>query len=64
MKSRVIDLRTTEVSADFSKRNTSRFFGYTLAVLLVVSGAAYTLWLDAGCVLQGAMTWHGKVCLE
>jgi len=28
-----------------------------------IAGIAYLIWLDHGCDLAGAMTWHGKICL-
>lgn len=37
---------------------------YTSLALVLVLGIAYLAYLDAGCSLNGVMTWHGKVCAE
>lgn len=30
---------------------------------LLALGISYLVWLDAGCELNGVMTWAGKVCI-
>lgn len=33
-------------------------------IIILALGLTYIVWLDAGCELSGAMTWHGKVCIN
>lgn len=37
---------------------------YVIFFTILALSFGYLLWLDSGCELSGAMTWHGKVCVE
>lgn len=37
---------------------------FQMFIALLLLGIGYVVWLDYGCELSGAMTWHGKVCVE
>lgn len=37
---------------------------FVVLIVLFALGIAYLAWLDHGCALSGAMTWHGKICVQ
>ena len=61
----VLDLRQpVEVEIDYSTPDFSWLAAYALAFILLIAGLLYAHWLDSGCVLNGIMTWSGKVCIN
>ena len=63
---KILDLRTTEVPADFSRPQTDLNWiaAWILAIVFLASGFAYMAYLDHGCTLNGVMTWQGKECIN
>lgn len=35
----------------------------TIAIVMILLGMAYLIYLDYGCEIGGVMTWGGKVCV-
>lgn len=47
-----------------NKQSTMTTKHYAAFAIILALGLGYIVWLDSGCSLSGAMTWHGKVCVE